>query len=381
MKNPWSAKDDPLLAAWLDTNARPLVLVGEASRRPRYYMPQISTNSRFVVMALLLPQSAQYREAARALVARAMLKAAAGDTDSGWADLMTVFRLGGLLGQSPHLLGRMVGIVVSDIACQATQALAGRERLSPGRARLMLGDLQSLPEVPDLADSIDHSERFELLDVAVTCSRENFIDLSDIGGSAQRASVVGVDWNKVLRTVNQLYDQQVDVFRHPTFTTRKEVGERIEAERKACQARVNRLFRSPWLYFRAPIRLRGSNEVADYLISVLTRSLSETHISGDRARTDRSLTLLSLALAAYRAEKGHYPEKLDDLSPDYLERIPEDVFTGQPLKYNRTADGYLLYSFGPNMTDDGGQSGRKADPKKDDIAVRVPPGEGPTTRP
>ena len=62
--------------------------------------------------------------------------------------------------------------------------------------------------------------------------------------------------------------------------------------------------------------------------------------------------------------------------PRYLERIPTDVITGEPLRYNRTSDGqFVLYSVGWNETDDGGEvSSRKPgdapDPKKGDWVWR-----------
>ena len=67
-----------------------------------------------------------------------------------------------------------------------------------------------------------------------------------------------------------------------------------------------------------------------------------------------AVTRLAVALAGYRADRGQYPEKLDDLTPDYVKSVPPDPFTDQPLIYRVTADGYLLYSVGRNGVDDGG---------------------------
>jgi hypothetical protein len=79
----------------------------------------------------------------------------------------------------------------------------------------------------------------------------------------------------------------------------------------------------------------------------------------------QDLTRLALALAAYHAEKGEYPEMLDALAPDYLKTIPKDLFALQPIHYHREGKGYLLYSVGPEMKDHGGDVNK-------DIVVRVP---------
>ena len=58
-----------------------------------------------------------------------------------------------------------------------------------------------------------------------------------------------------------------------------------------------------------------------------------------------------------------------ELSPDYLKEIPLDLFIDKPLHYEREGKGYLLYSVGMNLKDDGGSDDRKKE--HDDIVVRV----------
>ncbi len=61
------------------------------------------------------------------------------------------------------------------------------------------------------------------------------------------------------------------------------------------------------------------------------------------------------ALERYRMRHGRYPETLDRLAPQYLEKLPHDIIGGQPLIYRRTDDGqFVLYSIGWNEKDDGG---------------------------
>ena len=67
------------------------------------------------------------------------------------------------------------------------------------------------------------------------------------------------------------------------------------------------------------------------------------------------LTKVAVALAAHKAETGRYPEGLAELEGKYFQESPTDLFAdGAPLKYRRTAKGYLLYSVGENQQDDGG---------------------------
>ena len=80
---------------------------------------------------------------------------------------------------------------------------------------------------------------------------------------------------------------------------------------------------------------------------------------------------VAFALSAWRGDHDSYPESLADLVPKYLEAVPLDLYTDRPLRYERMADGYCVYSVGNNGIDDEGR-GYKDKPEGDDLAVRMP---------
>jgi hypothetical protein len=74
-----------------------------------------------------------------------------------------------------------------------------------------------------------------------------------------------------------------------------------------------------------------------------------------RNQTMAKLAELVCALERHRLKNGSYPETLQTLTPDFIEKLPHDLITGEPFKYRRLADGqFLLYSVGWNEQDDGG---------------------------
>jgi hypothetical protein len=71
-------------------------------------------------------------------------------------------------------------------------------------------------------------------------------------------------------------------------------------------------------------------------------------------------------LERYRLSHGEYPETLDALIPQFIEKLPHDLIGGQPLHYRRTEGGkFLLYSVGWNEADDDGQVVLKPDGSED----------------
>jgi hypothetical protein len=60
---------------------------------------------------------------------------------------------------------------------------------------------------------------------------------------------------------------------------------------------------------------------------------------------------LGLAVINYKREHGVFPRDLQALgAQDFI-----DPCTGNPLVYRPEPNGFLLYSVGPDLTDDGGR--------------------------
>jgi hypothetical protein len=67
------------------------------------------------------------------------------------------------------------------------------------------------------------------------------------------------------------------------------------------------------------------------------------------------LAIASLAIEQFRVQNGQLPDALDILKPGFLAEIPEDPFTGSELVYRRLPQGYVIYSVGRDVVDDGGK--------------------------
>lgn len=90
------------------------------------------------------------------------------------------------------------------------------------------------------------------------------------------------------------------------------------------------------------------------LSKILIPALSKVREVAFRSDTQNIINRTALQVGTYKEEHGEYPEQLDALVPEYLERIPVDLFNGEPLVYRTEGDGFALYSVGPNFRDDNG---------------------------
>jgi hypothetical protein len=365
---PWTREEFPLLADWLQANEEPLAIVIEASKRPRLYAP------------LFAPQHAEYpcmdaecvtadksRLLAQALAARAMMRSSAGQIEEAWQDLMAAHRLSRLVMQGPTLVDGLLGIAINKLACATEEAFV--DHVTPQYQRLasMQAELDKLPSVVNLVSTLDEYERYVSLDV-VGCASVGASN--EALGSAGRFVGRPVDWNVVLRRVNDQWDRYVVAMRLPARVKRHSELDAVEQEilENASAVKTVRGTVASLLGSRSTL----SRNIADVFVALMLPPLGTVSDIGLRAQMEFDLTRLSFALAAYRADHGAFPGKLDDLVPKYIAKVPDDVFVAGPIQYTTTGDGCILHSVGIDGHDDGVPAVDAADEDaSDDLIVRL----------
>jgi len=63
----------------------------------------------------------------------------------------------------------------------------------------------------------------------------------------------------------------------------------------------------------------------------------------------------ALAVQRYRLAAGKLPDALADFVPAYLDAVPTDPFDGNELRYKKLEPGFVVYSIGEDLSDDGGK--------------------------
>jgi hypothetical protein len=117
---------------------------------------------------------------------------------------------------------------------------------------------------------------------------------------------------------------------------------------------------------RLPMHER--QKAADAVVAKF-QSVSKAHVllhtimpslSGVIAKDLRTIAYLraadaALAVQRYRLKVDKFPEKLADLVPEYLKSVPKDPFDGNEMHYRKLKSGFVVYSIGPDLSDDGGK--------------------------
>jgi hypothetical protein len=296
---------------------------------------------------------------------------------AAWDDLLACHRLGRHIGKGPTLIEALVGIAIEGIAQRADIQFIGNTNPTAEQVKQYLQDLEALQPLPSMAEKINRCERMMFLDAVQMLARGGKI--SDLMGGEEdtfdqilRALSSGaIDWNIPMRMGNEWYDRMNVALSEEDPFSRRDKLSILEQEMQETVQEV----RKPWSLagsmFLNPRRAMGK-ALGQVMVALMLPAVSAASTAQDRV--DQSLRNLKIAfaIAAYHSDAGKYPQQLTDLVPKYLEQVPADSFSTEPLTYRPHRLGYLLYSVGPNGLDDEGRW-YDDEPPVDDPHIRMPP--------
>jgi hypothetical protein len=388
---PWSGKEFPVLAAWLDSNEKPLESILAAAGRSRFFEPLVVKPNGSLLDALDIRGHSSFRSAVELLRLRTMRQVAAGKIDDARQDLLACHRLARLEAQKALLIDEILARALERSACDGDVALIHYGHLTSEKLEQYHRALRALPAMPPM-DTDSLAERFFSLDTLrniatgdpMALRLTNILRVDDRAKEA-RAKLLAdrrIDWDVVFREYNSNMDKQTEACRQPTLLKRREALKKLDDAASAAAHRVD----DPADLAKLLAPETSSRKISQQLAAILLEPElggSGVYIWAEGATAVKvQLTNFAFALAEYHNDRAAYPRTLAELSPKYLHDVPQDPWSDQEYIYRPRDNAYLLYSVGRNGKDDGGESSLD-NPKKyagvtdldklpDDIAIRTP---------
>lgn len=362
---PWTAKENPLLAKWLKHNEAPLRLVIEASKRPDYYAPLLGQETERGRESLILAPVdgvQACRKMGEALLVRSMLHLGEGRRKEAWRDLLTCHRLGRLIARGPTLIDGILGNALDMAAAAADVAFLEHGKLDEKAIRSCREDLQNLPPMPRIVESMNLSERFWLLEMITRIDRDGVRAFSPLKprkkGDGEEKKKDAMDlllavppqWDLAMKDINHWMDRAIESTRERDFKKRKEKMLEFDTEIKELKVRVVRPGYMALAVVKTP-PYKGK-AIGEMLLAVMFPAFHRVQYSEDNGVQMHRNLQVALALETYRVRNKAYPKTLDVLTPGFIDELPKDMFSGKSLIYRPQGNGYLLYSVGVNGQDD-----------------------------
>ncbi len=386
MEKPWKEADFPEMADVLKRNAAALKVLAEGVKRPKYFRPLVKRNPEDSLIAILLPDIQVSREFARQLAMRAMLHLGHGRVQEAKDDMLTMHRLAAHISHGGTLIEGLVGVAIDSIAAAADNRWATNPQVKPLDIAAYRAQLQTLPAVGNFADQLDHAERYMGLDVTQSIARgrmtttaltnDQVMKADDIGSPLRperlMESLIGlsVDWTVAMQTLNQQYDQLSGMAKNVDPRARDQGLLAIDAQLRANKADAGS-FKTVVSSVLGGNKGRGKN-MGSTLGQMLVPAVVQIFEAENRVRMRRLTTITGFAILEYRAVNGACPTTLNDLVPEYLPTVPQDVYTGEALKYTNDGAHFRVYAIGKNRLDEGGKT-FTANKTWDDVGFSVPP--------
>jgi hypothetical protein len=293
-----------------------------------------------------LPNFVKLRSLSYLLALKTSAELALGQHEEAYADAVVLQRLSVALQAEPHLVGMMVGCaILGNMELQVFW-----EGLMSGQwSEAELQRFQAYFGSVDLLGQFDRAmrggERAGLNEMIERTRQKGLPEL--FGLSGRTPGLAGWVERIYYRSWPRGWTYQNQVFHNRLIQEVALSNYDLPSQRvypRKCRENAQLLFRAlnSWSPF-SKVAAVGTPNILKAL-----QVVAQTQTAANEAR-------LACALERYRRTQGKYPAHLDELVPEFLDKLPHDLITGQPLHYKRAApDKFLLYSNGWDETDDGG---------------------------
>ena len=335
-----------ILTDWLEDNKGAFESLREGSRRPdfwnEYQSDETELNKGLVSNAMeILPN---YRHLAFAMRWQIKYEADNGDIEKALDDCIALTKFGGHLQGHGLLIEQLVGIAIEALGNSMTLMLLDRieipvDVLKNAQEEYYKQFVRQEPVISMEAEKVFWYDQIQ----------RTFTDNGQGGGrmlARGMAYVVTDDWKENLWR-----------FVSFNFPDRQEIVASIDSY-FGLFAKI--LTETPWESRDEVIDDQVWNEVniTPLMLKIQTPAIERVGQIAWRMKSGREALLTVLAVKRYEKEKGQYPANLSELvEAGYLKKLPMDPFSDGPLVYRKTESGFLLYSLGTNLTDEGGKLG------------------------
>lgn len=297
------------------------------------------------LIQLIVPELGDSRKAARYCRARAVMAAEAGEWETFVEALADARGLSRAVGHDPILIGSLVSIAIDALAADVMrETIVAHDIPAPVLEKLAAVFADDASRRP-MRDSFE-AERLMFMDIAQRTHDKSgrFIPsaaggLTGTGGptgsSPPIANVVAIAMPSRAQT-EELAER--------VYARFKELGELPRKERRGNA--------DDYIGIEVPKRY--------ILLQLMIPAIGKAISARDQWMQQQHAARIMIALERYRAAKGEYPEKLEQLVPAFIEGMPGDPYSDSGFVYkpgqDRKARGsYTLYSVGDDNEDNGGK--------------------------
>lgn len=341
-----------LVEKWLTDNREILELVVAGAQKPYFWRTYTNRHKQKTseMVSILVPHLSDYRNLVRALTWRTQIRAEQGQYEDAFNDIKSCYRFGRHLKGDGFLVEQLTACSIEMVATQTLRDILSEHKIAPAGLAVLQKDYEQMIADENFVIGLA-AEKLSLYDEI----QRSFTADGKGGGHLYikriREIAEPFEWSGADSWLATNFVQVL--FTHPnkqqTLTAASKFYDYIkEATFKTpAQIRIEQIDID-----RELGRLTSSNVLFSIFLPGFERIIEYSY----QNKADVQATLAIIAILRYKQDTGAYPEHLERLIAEaYLKELPMDPYTDKPLFYRRTAENFILYSFGRNFEDDGGE--------------------------
>jgi hypothetical protein len=339
-----SAAEDVLL--YLKRHDAVLAELDDALKRPRTHFPFRSDES--LSLQPYLPHLASLKSMTTVLALRAESNLEAGRTEDALRDVERSFRLNGLLDEEPLLMSQLVQIAMQTITLGAVAHGTADHRWEERQLVRLDELLRPVNKFSDFVNSLRGEAAFAAGNVALMQRdtrrmREYHRTVAEMN---ERYASLRKDWSDFDRKFGLgiadmvIRHAPVGWFDEHAVWVLSDLLSSIDdrfVDSNRCRISVDNKPRSA-----SAFRVQRW-----WPFPPMTGASWRAALKAARLQSNFHQARIAVALERHWLRHRAYPERLDALVPEFLDRIPHDIFDGQPMRYRREGEqGFVLWSIG-----------------------------------
>jgi hypothetical protein len=333
-----------LIGQVLDDNEKALELLDHAATL---------TSSRYPIdlskgQATLLLHISDLRKVTYLLCLKAFVETERGRPAAAVNALVGAFRVADSVAQEPVTISQMVRQACQSTALSATERVINRVSLTEDHLG-RLEDILSTAYDPNATIRGFVGERFMAIQLF---QQPGDLGLPPVFATHREPSLLQIRIAQALGQVDRFLIRYIDLSNRQIAAMRLPAHERLPVAREIDSQAS---------------QVRETHKAPGHFMPPLGRFVEIDLVNLTRLRVAR----VAVAVERYRVAHGRLPDHLDELVPAVLETALKDPYDGQPLRYRKLSPGFVVYSIGKDLSDDGGQErpprkrGSKPEPNYD----------------
>ncbi len=344
--------------------------------RQRFYPEKYYENSRMIEEKLfpeMVSEMAKFRALQRVLMSKAKLEAEYGDMDEAFAAILLGLKTARASSTDvPVMLTQLMRFTQLHISLAALDKITGLDEVSAESYRGIIGQIEK--EKGELLIYPALKNEIFLVDIQQSTFHTTDIkQITDRGKWARRAAerispphADEAQIKSMVSSFESMAEQTMEEIRniYPGLTSGdvavlRKYPEKLRLVLLQTRRRVVSIMKEPGHDALEELKelkkeLKESpsieNAIALLWLSNITRVCRQEVVS----RACLGAAKIGMANILYHRKHDEYASELSRLAPEFLRSLPLDLFTGRDYIYRRKGEGFIVYSVGGNLTDDGG---------------------------